>query len=123
MKWFEETTVWAGSTQPNHVYLMDDSKSKMFAYIKFGQGDPETFKNPIRISTSGRKFKEMPKLAVLFKNLAVREPEPQGRFWIVLGSKGDKYTVNEVAGNYTCTCSGWKFRGDCKHVKSVSVAV
>lgn len=119
MKWFEETTVWTGATQPNHVYLMDDSKSKMFAYLKFGQGNPETFKKPIRIDTRGRKFKEMPKLADLFKKLSVREPEPQGRFWSVVGSKGDKYTVNEVPDGYTCSCSGWKFRGDCKHVKHV----
>ena len=47
MKWFAETTEWPGITAPNHVYLLDDSKSKMFAYVKFGRGLPEKFSKPI----------------------------------------------------------------------------
>jgi len=119
MKWFAETTSWSGTQQPNHVYLMDDSKSKMYAYIKFGQGEPESFKNPIRIATRGRTFKEQPKLSLLFKKFADKSADPTARTWIVVGSKGDKYTVTQAHGGFSCSCSGFKFRGACKHVESV----
>ena len=115
MKWFAETTVFAGALSPNHVYLLDDSKSKMFAYKPFGQGKIQIFKNPIRIDVRGRKFQVND---VQFKTSV--EPEvPLGRVIEVKGSKGDVYKVIELNGNYSCTCSGFKFRGDCKHVKSV----
>ncbi len=114
MKWFAEVTEWKG-TAPNHVYLLDDSKSKMFAYVPTGSDKPTIFKAPIRIDVRGRKFKVN---AVQFKtDIAVEQPE--GRVWEVAGSKGEIYKVSEVRGQFSCTCSGFKFRGDCKHVKTV----
>ena len=115
MKWFAETTEWK-DTAPNHVYLMDDSKSQMYAYVPTGASKPITFKSPIRIDVRGRKFKINP---VQFKT-EIRLPEPEGRIWEVRGSKGDVYKVTEVRGEYACTCSGFKFRGDCKHIKGVA---
>ena len=114
MKWFSEVTEWKG-TAPNHVYLMDDSKSKMFAYVPVGANQPTIFKKPIRIDVRGRKFKLNP---VQFKT-AIKPEQPECRTWEVQGSKGDVYKVSEVRGEYSCSCSGFKFRGDCKHVKSV----
>ena len=114
MKWFAETTVWRDAT-PNGIYLLDDSKSKMYAFRPFGTGAIKVFRNAIRIDTRGRKFVVNP---VQFKT-QLKEPEPEGRVIEVQGSKGDIYRVTELNGNYSCTCSGFKFRGDCKHVKSV----
>jgi len=37
----------------------------------------------------------------------------------VQGSKGDVYRVTELRGEWSCTCSGFKFRGDCRHIKGV----
>ena len=115
MKWFAETTDYKDST-PNGIYLLDDSKSKMYAFKPFGTGTIKVFKNPIRIDVRGRKFKVN---EVQFKT-KLKEEEPEGRVWIVKGSKGDEYKVSELNGNLSCTCSGFKFRGDCKHVKSVA---
>lgn len=114
MKWFLETTQWNDNT-PNGVYLLDDSKSKMYAYRSPGTKTIKVFKNPIRIDIRGRKFQLND---VQFK-VKLKEEEPEGRVVEVRGSKGDVYKVVELNGNYTCTCSGFKFRGDCKHVKSV----
>ena len=114
MKTLLETTEWADGANVNHVYFMDDSKSKMFAYVKFGEGDPIRFKNPIRIDIRGRKFRDVPNTW----KFDIKE-EPEGRVWIVKGSKGDEYKVTEVNGNLSCTCSGFRFRGDCKHIKSI----
>ena len=115
MKWFAETTEWSSSSTPNHVYLLDDSKSKMFAYLKFGRGKPIKFKAPIRIDVRGRKFKVNPEQPAM----DVEEELPQGRVWEVKGSKGDVYKVSELNGEYSCTCSGFKFRSKCKHTESI----
>ena len=118
MKWFAETTDYKDKV-PNGIYLLDDAKTKMYAFRPRGTDEIKTFKNFIRIDTRGRKFVVNP---VQFKT-ALKEPEPEGRYWIVKGSKGDEYKVSELNGNLSCTCSGFKFRGKCKHAESVSVAV
>jgi uncharacterized Zn finger protein len=38
----------------------------------------------------------------------------------VTGSKGNKYTVEKTENGMTCTCSGFKFRGNCKHTESIT---
>ena len=115
MKWFAETTDWK-DTVANGIYLLDDSKTKMYAFRPKGTGEIKVFRNAIKIETRGRKFVVNP---VQFKT-KLKEDEPEGRSWIVKGSKGDEYRVSELNGNLSCTCSGFKFRGDCKHVKSVT---
>ena len=115
MKWFAETTDWKDSV-PNGVYLLDDGKSKMYAFRSGNSNSIKVFKNAIRIDTRGRKFVVNPEQFAT----GVKEPEPEGRTWTVKGSKGDEYQVTELRGNLSCTCSGFRFRGDCKHVKSVA---
>lgn len=84
------------NSYPNFVYVVNDSKSKLISFINdFGM---TTFKTPLPFSTRGRKF-------------TVLKEELEGK--VVLGSKGEKYVVS----NGKCTCPGFKFRGDCKHVK------
>lgn len=114
MKWFAETTDYRDSV-PNGVYLLDDSKSKMYAFRPGSGGAIKVFRNPIRIDIRGRKFKLN---SVQFKT-ALQEEEPEGRVIEVQGSKGDIYKVTELNSNWSCSCSGFKFRGDCKHIKSV----
>ncbi len=114
MKWFAETTEWSDNT-PNGIYLLDESKSKMYAFRSPVTNSIKVFKNPIRMDTRGRKFIIN---SVQFPT-QVAEPEPEGRSWTVKGSKGDEYRVTEHNGNWACTCSGFKFRGNCKHVKSI----
>ena len=115
MKWFAETTEWPDTKSANHIYLLDDSKSKMFAYVKHGQGLPEKFSKPIRIDIRGRKFKLNPEQ---FK-IDVEAEVPEGRVIEVVGSKGDVYKVTELNGEYSCTCSGFKFRSKCHHITQV----
>lgn len=117
MKWFAETTDWKDSV-PNGIYLLDDTKTKMYAF-RSAKGEIKPFRNFIRIDTRGRKFVVNP---VQFKT-ALKEPEPEGRSWMVKGSKGDEYRVTELNGNLSCTCSGFKFRGKCKHEESIRQTV
>ena len=114
MKWFAETTDYKDSV-PNGIYLLDDAKVKMYAFKAKGTGDIKVFKNPIKIETRGRKFVVNP---VQFKT-QVDEEVPEGRVFTVKGSKGDEYRVSELNGEYSCTCSGFRFRAKCKHTESV----
>jgi hypothetical protein len=112
MKWFAETTDYRDSV-PNGIYLLNDSKDKMFAFRPGRTGEIKVFRNPIRIDLRGRKFVINP---VQFET-ELKEPEPEGRSWTVKGSKGDEYRVTELNGDYSCTCSGFRFRGKCRHVE------
>ena len=114
MKWFAETTDYRDAIK-NGVYLLDDSKSKMYAFRSPVTDSIKVFRNPIRMDMRGRKFMVNP---VQFKT-QVSAPEPEGRTWTVKGSKGDEYKITELAGHLNCTCSGFRFRGECKHVKSI----
>ena len=118
MKVLQETTDWGKTKSPNHVYFLNDSRDKMFAYIRHGSVQVKQFKNPISFYTRGRRFQEVP-------NTWGYEPgqaaEPEGRSWTVAGSKGAEYTVTDDQGKWTCTCPAAKWQaGDCKHIKSLN---
>ena len=92
-----ETTKWEF---PNHAYLLSDDMSKMYGYAKMGKEAIEMMKKPISFDTRGRQFTVLHRIA----------EEDQGRK--VEGSKGAVYYVKDNK----CTCPGFKFRGECKHV-------
>ena len=39
--------------------------------------------------------------------------------YTITGSRGDKYTVTNRNGNFSCNCPAGKFRGYCKHSTQV----
>jgi hypothetical protein len=114
MKWFAETTDYRDAIK-NGVYLLDDSKSKMYAFRSPVTNSIKVFRNPIRMDMRGRKFMVNP---VQFPT-QVTEPEPEGRVIEVQGSRGDVYKLTELNGNWSCTCSGFKFRSQCRHIESL----
>lgn len=118
MKWWAEVTEWPDGTR-NGIYLLNDSRSKMFAFRAAGDTKIKVFKNAISIDTRGRKFQLN---ATQFQvNI---EPETQpGRSWQVRGSRGDQYTVNEHQGQWQCSCSGFKFRGQCRHISDLRAKI
>jgi hypothetical protein len=119
MKIYQEVTEWKGVSyrQPNHVYLMDGDKA--YAYSRWGEGEPEYFKNPSRLDRRGRKFVEVKKNPWGF-NLKIKsaEEKPAGKTWEVQGSKGNTYTVSLLDGRWSCTCPGATFRGSCRHIEA-----
>ena len=119
MKAFLETTEWADTEfNCNHVYWMDDSKSKMYAYARFGNpADTQTFKKPITIDVRGRRFVEVRN--DIYKWTDPAQEVSANPTWTVEGSKGAKYIVEKEGSVYTCTCPGFKFRGECRHTKEV----
>lgn len=116
MKFYQETTAWSDAT-PNHIYLLNTDKSKMFGYIKSRTQETMVFKKAIAFDQRGRKFQEVVELGeVDLHNLE----EPVGQTWQFTGSKGDTYVVQKTDNMLQCSCPGYTFRGDCKHVKEVS---
>ena len=112
MKVLQEITQWnLDYPIQGHIYFTNDSKDKIYAYIKASGKDIERFRVPMKFKTSGRKFREIPNTFGY-----TVDDRPLGRTWNVAGSRGDSYTVSENNGEWACTCAGWKFRGACKHV-------
>jgi hypothetical protein len=87
----------------------------MYAYINL-EGKIDEVKTPYRFYTKGRTFKEVPNVWG-FK--VEKDEVVEGFVKIVIGSKGEKYTITEVAGVLQCSCPGSKFRGKCRHITAL----
>lgn len=114
MNFFQETTAWT-SDVANHIYLLNDSKSKMIGYVRAGTKQLVIFSKPMSFDTRGRSFRRVENTFGYKEKSAA----PDYPTWTVLGSKGDKYTVSKVDGQYSCSCTGFKFHGRCKHVSKI----
>ena len=104
----QEVTDW--NPAYNHTYLFDGSKA--IAYIKSGEKTPIYLNHPLRIDRARRKFIE------LKKNLFKKKIE--SNLIRVEGSKGNVYHVDPEA--KSCTCTGFQFRGKCKHIEQALAA-
>lgn len=108
MKVLREVTKWATDIQPNHVYLVEGDK--IVAYQPHGTGSVVHFENRVRLDRARRRFVEEPVDSALW-GISVTPP---AHIVTVAGSKGATYEVNLEEGS--CTCSGYQFRGRCKHL-------
>jgi hypothetical protein len=52
------------------------------------------------------------------KNLKVPKPIPKS-IHLVKGSKGNDYVVIKEGAQWTCTCVGFQYHKDCKHIRAV----
>jgi hypothetical protein len=115
MNFYQEQTEWVTST-PNHIYLLNDSKDKMYAYIAQGTDTVREFKNPIRIDSRRRKFV---KVANRWK-YQIKIEKPKNPIWTVASSKGGSYSVELVNNQLICSCPGFKYRSKCRHTEEIS---
>lgn len=112
MQFYQETTDYKDNIA-NGIYLLNDSKSLMYAYVPPKSKTVKEFKNPIRIDIRGRKFVPVKNT---FKYTIPGEANANPR-WTVKGSKGDVYIVEKSENGLSCSCAGFKFRGNCRHIK------
>ena len=104
MKIVHETTKWADSTA-NNLYLVTDNMEYIIAYVPEGSTKSQRFRKPIRWDPRGRQFK-------VLKDIVEKDSNTRR----ITGSKGQVYSLTRSNGTWTCTCPGYAFRGQCKHV-------
>jgi hypothetical protein len=51
------------------------------------------------------------------KSIEVKPTLETTQTWRVAGSKGAEYVVTHDHGRWSCTCPGFGFRRDCKHIR------
>lgn len=114
MEAVRETTVWTGVDyrQPNHDYLLDGDR--VVAYRPWGTGEIIRGSGKLKIDRRGRKFVPLDPNPFL----GLDEPQKEPMVVEVQGSKGAVYQVNLE--EKTCTCPGYTFRGECKHIKEIA---
>ena len=102
----KEITKWDLDFQPNHTYLVDGDR--VHAYIN-SSGEHVYFSKPMSFSKAYRKFVELKDNPF--------DIEVKSNLIEVQGSKGQVYQVDPD--KRSCTCTGYSFRGKCKHVVEV----
>ncbi len=112
MEAVRETTVWTGVDYrtPNHDYLLDGDR--VVAYRPWGTGEIRVTSGKLKIDRRGRKFEKLEPNPFADIN---EKKEPM--VVEVKGSKGNSYFVNKE--EKSCTCPGFTFRGNCKHVEAL----
>jgi len=112
----KETTIWSDSSNANHIYLLDGNK--IVAYAKFGGNDIQALKTQIKIDKRYRTFVKT-KHSGLEKIIKSSSTKSNTKVFKVI-SKTKEYFVELSDYNYTCTCTGFNFRGKCKHITAVA---
>ena len=112
----KETTVWSDGSNINHTYLLEGIK--IIAYAKYGGDDVQVLKTQIKIDKRYRTFVKSnhPALAKFIKTT----PTKSNTRVFKIKSKAKEYFVELSDYNYTCTCTGFSFRGKCKHITAVA---
>ena len=112
----KETTVWSDGSNINHTYLLEGIK--IIAYAKYGGDDVQVLKTQIKIDKRYRTFVKSnhPALAKFIKTT----PTKSSTRVFKIKSKAKEYFVELSDYNYTCTCTGFSFRGKCKHITAVA---
>ena len=121
MEILKEITDWdVEFKQPNHTYLLND-KGYIIAYAKW-HGD-EVVVSPsgkIPLNKSRRKFVTSKHIGLTKVMNSISKPASVNPQWTINSDSGKTYTVELTNGKYTCTCTGFTYRGKCKHSDHVA---
>ena len=112
----KETTVWSDGSNANHTYLLDGSK--IIAYAKYSDNSVQVLRTQIKIDKRYRTFIKAKHFGL--ENLIKSTPTKSNTRVFKVKSKEKEYFVELSDYNYTCTCTGFNFRGKCKHIDAVA---
>ena len=113
----QETTKWTGDYLTcNHTYLLDN-QNRIIAYIKHNDDQVNVLKSQIKIDKRYRTFIKVRNTAL--ERLIPTTVKSNTRVFKVK-SNTKEYIVELNDSNYSCTCTGYSFRGKCKHITAVA---
>ena len=112
----KETTVWSDGSNANHTYLLDGTK--IVAYAKSSDNSVQVLRTQIKIDKRYRTFVKTKHFGL--QNLIKSTPAKSNTRVFKVQSKTKEYFVELSDYNYTCTCTGFNFRGKCKHIDAVA---
>jgi predicted nucleic acid-binding Zn finger protein len=113
----QETTKWTGDYLAcNHTYLLDN-QNRIIAYIKHNDDQVNVLKTQIKIDKRYRTFIKVRNNAL--ERLIPSTLKSNTRVFKVK-SNTKEYIVELNDSNYSCTCTGYSFRGKCKHITAVA---
>ena len=112
----KETTVWSDRSNANHTYLLEGTK--IVAYAKFGGDEVQVLKTQIKIDKRYRTFVKTNHYGL--EKFIKKTPIKSNTRVFKVVSKTKEYFVELSDYNYTCTCTGFSFRGKCKHIDAVA---
>jgi|TARA_B100002019_G_scaffold266892_1_gene257549 hypothetical protein len=99
----QEVTDWGKLKVNNGIYHVN-SAGKLVAYQPNSKAEVQHLKVPsTQFSKARRKFKKIGEYEEQFDSDVIK----------VQGSNGNIYTIQDGK----CSCPGYTYRGDCKHVK------
>jgi len=112
----QEITEW-DSEFPiiNKIYLLD-LKDNIIAYTN-SDGSIHQLIKPIKLNKTRRKFIKVNHIGL---SKLIQKVEDNTRIFKVK-SKDNEYVVSldNDTDNMSCTCTGFTFRGKCKHIEAV----
>ena len=112
----KETTVWSDGSNANHTYLLDGTK--IVAYAKSSDNSIQVLKTQIKIDKRYRTFVKTQHSGL--EKFIKSTPTKSNTRVFKVQSKTKEYFVELSDYNYTCTCTGFNFRGKCKHIDAVA---
>ena len=112
----KETTVWSDGSNANHTYLLDGSK--IIAYAKYSDNSVQVLRTQIKIDKRYRTFIKAKHFGL--ENIIKSSSTKSNIRVFKVKSKEKEYFVELSDYNYTCTCTGFNFRGKCKHIDAVA---
>ena len=112
----KETTVWSDGSNANHTYLLDGSK--IVAYAKSSDNSVQVLRTQIKIDKRYRTFIKTKHTGI--ERIIKSSPTESNTRVFKVKSKEKEYFVELSDYNYTCTCTGFNFRGKCKHIDAVA---
>ena len=112
----KETTVWSDGSNANHTYLLDGTK--IIAYAKYSDNSVQVLRTQIKIDKRYRTFIKAKHFGL--ENIIKSSSTKSNIRVFKVKSKEKEYFVELSDYNYTCTCTGFNFRGKCKHIDAVA---
>ena len=114
---------------PNHVVYRGDTNGYV-TYVREGIVVQSIFRDPFMFAVktgapehpvSEFNAKSQHVVKIEYVTGSATQVATDKKAWKVKSEDGKRvYLVQRIAGKYTCTCTGFEFRKDCKHIKAAA---